>query len=444
MANVALESVAALARPDLVLTFHDATLRPDPARVLARPFRPTVEPRDRNAVDKPRANHILDRIVGLPPETAERELTAVLRGFQDRHADLLELFDTRAAEMESVLEPHAVLSVTQRRLVGSYFINEYSFEAAALFNPSLVAHPDQNGLEAGAIRVILSLRGVGEGHISSVTFRTGTIHSNGAIVFAPSPRLASTPTVRGRTPVMNGEEIEVVFHPTTRIDERVIFPITEAQRNGIEDARFVRLEDGERTGWYATYTAYSGQGIRSEMMWTDDFRTFVLSPMNGIAARNKGMALFPRMIDGRYAMIGRQDNENIYFIESDDLLTWNDGRTVMNPRYAWEFIQLGNCGSPIDIGEYWLLLTHGVGAMRTYAIGAALLDKRDPSRVVARSREPLLRAAGADREGYVPNVVYTCGGMRHGDRIVMPYGVADMFTRFATFEIRALLDVLMD
>jgi predicted GH43/DUF377 family glycosyl hydrolase len=427
-----------------LLTFHIETLRPDPARVLARPFRPTVEPRDHNAVDKPRANHIVDRIVGLPAEIAEGELAAVMNGFRDRHADLLELLDTRAAEMESVLQPHALLSVTQRRLIGSYFINEYSFQAAALFNPSIVPHPDQSGMEAGATRFILSLRGVGEGHISSVTFRTGTIRSDGAIILDPPPRLAGTPVVRGRTPVMNGEEIEVVFRPTTRLDERVIFPITEAQRNGIEDARFVLLQEGEQSRWYATYTAYSGQGIRSELMWTEDFRTFLLSPMNGLAARNKGMALFPRTIDGRYAMIGRQDNENIYLIESDDLLTWNDGRTLMNPRYPWEFIQLGNCGSPIDIGDYWLLLTHGVGAMRTYAIGAALLDKRDPSRVVARSREPLLRAGGVDREGYVPNVVYTCGAMRQGERIIMPYAVVDMFTRFATFEIPDLLDTLMD
>jgi predicted GH43/DUF377 family glycosyl hydrolase len=444
MANVALASVEPSERQRMLLTFHEATLRPDPARVLARPFRPAVEPRDRNPVDKPRANHIVDRIVGLPQETAERELSAVLSGFSDRHADLLELFDTRAAEMESVLEPHARLSVTQRRLIGSYFIHEYSFEATALFNPSIVPHPDQSGLEAGATRFVLSLRSVGEGHISSVTFRTGTVTSDGAITLDLAPRLASTPMVRGRTPVTNGEEIEVVFRPTTRLDERVIFPITEAQRNGIEDARFVFIEDCERPGWYATYTAYSGRGIRSELMWTEDFRTFVLSPMNGAAARNKGMALFPQKIDGRFAMIGRQDNENIFLIDSDDLLTWHEGKTLMQPRYPWEFIQLGNCGSPIDIGEYWLLLTHGVGAMRTYAIGAALLDKRDPSRIVARSREPLLRATGADREGYVPNVVYTCGAMRHGERIVMPYGVVDMFTRFASFEIRALLDSIMD
>jgi len=434
----------ATAHRDALLTFHPTTLRPDAGRVLARPFRPTVEPRDLNAVDKPRANHIVDRIVGLPPESAERELAAVMSGFGDRHADLIDLFDTRAAEMESVLAPHAVLSVTQRRLVGSYFINEYSFESTALFNPSIVPHPDQNGLDAGATRFILSLRGVGEGHISSVTFRTGIIEADATISLDPPPRLAGTPAVRARTPVMNGEEIEVVFRPTTRLDERVIFPITEAQRNGIEDARFVRLRDGERPGWYATYTAYNGRGIRSELMWTQDFSTFVLSPMNGLAAHNKGMALFPEMIGGRYAMIGRQDNENIWFIESDDLLTWNDGRSLMNPRYPWEFIQLGNCGSPIDIGDYWLLLTHGVGAMRTYAIGAALLDKRDPSRVVARSRDPLLLATGADREGYVPNVVYTCGAMRHGELIVMPYGVADMFTRFATFEIETLLNTLMD
>lgn len=422
-----------------LLTFYDLCLRSDPGRVLARPFRPAIEPRDRNPIDKSRVNHIVDRIVALSAEQVERELAEVLAAFASRHTDFTELLDTRAADMEVALEPHPVLSVSRRRLVGSYFLNEYSFEAAALFNPSIVPHPDQTGVAEGALRIVLSLRGVGEGHISSLTFRSGTIGADGCVALDAPARLAGTPRVRGRTPVLHGEEIEAVFRADTALSERVIFPITDAQKNGIEDARFVAFDDAGVRTWLGTYTAYSGQGIRSELLQTQDFLTFRLSPLNGTAARNKGMALFPRKIGGRYAMIGRQDNENLHLIYSSDLYTWDDGQVLLNPLYPWEFVQLGNCGAPIDIGPYWLLLTHGVGAMRTYGIGAVLLDKDDPAQVIARTAEPLIRASGPDREGYVPNVVYTCGGIVHRNIVVLPYGVSDTFIRFATVGVDALV-----
>jgi predicted GH43/DUF377 family glycosyl hydrolase len=419
-------------------------LRPDPARVVVRPFKPATEPRDLNPTDKTRANHIVGRVLRLEPGAAARQLTEVLENFEGRHRNLLEIFEARAAEMEEALEPHAVLNRTQRCLIGAYFLHEYSFEASALFNPSIVRHPDQTGAPQNGCRFILSLRAVGEGHISSLTFRSGTIGADGSVAVDPTARLASVPKIMSRTSRSNGDAVEVVFRSEDDLSERVIFPITDAQANGIEDARFVQFNDAGRTTFYATYTAYSGRAIRSELLETTDFQSFRMTPLAGTAARNKGMALFPRKIDGRYAMIARQDNENLYLIFSDDLYTWDGGRSILQPEYPWEFVQIGSCGSPIELDDCWLLLTHGVGPVRKYSIGAVLLDKKDPSKVLARSREPLVRPEPAEREGYVPNVVYTCGGMRHRDQIILPYAVSDTFSNFATIRIADLMKAIAD
>ncbi len=254
----------------------------------------------------------------------------------------------------------------------------------------------------------------------------------------PTARLASLPKVKSRISTPNGDVVEVLFQQDEELSERVIFPITEAQSNGIEDARFVEFKDDQKTVFCATYTAYSGRAIRSELLETTDFRFFRMIPLGGSASRNKGMALFPRKIDGRYAMIGRQDNENLYLIYSDDLYTWDGGQSILQPEYPWEFVQIGNCGSPIELDDCWLLLTHGVGPVRKYSIGAVLLDKNDPSKVLGRSREPLVRPDPTEREGYVPNVVYTCGAMRHGGQIILPYAISDTFSNFAIIEIAAL------
>ena len=417
-------------------------LRPDPTRVVVRPFKPAIEPRDLNPTDKTRANHIVGRVLGLDADAADRQLQDVLDNFEGRHRNLLEIFDARAVEMEGALEPHAVLTRTQRYLVGAYFLHEYSFEASALFNPSIVRHPDQSGAPEGGCRFILSLRAVGEGHISSLTFRSGSIAADGSVVIDPTARLASVPRIRNRTARPNGDDVEVIFRPDEELSERVIFPITDAQANGIEDARSVEFENNGRTTFYATYTAYSGRAIRSELLETTDFRSFRMTPLAGTAARNKGMGLFPRKINGRYVMIGRQDNENLYLIYSDDLYTWDGGQAFLQPAYPWEFVQIGNCGSPIELDEGWLLLTHGVGPVRKYSIGAVLLDKKDPAKVLARAREPLVRPDATERAGYVPNVVYTCGAMRHGERIVLPYAISDTFSNFATIKIAALLKAL--
>jgi predicted GH43/DUF377 family glycosyl hydrolase len=414
-------------------------LRPDPARVLVRPFRPATEPRDLNSVDKTRANHIVDRVLGLDLATAGSQLADVLENFEGRHRNLLATFEARADDMEDALASHTDFTQLQRRLVGAYFLHEYSFEASALFNPSIVPHPDQSGAPEGGCRFIMSLRAVGEGHISSLTFRSGFVAADGTVTVDPSARLASIPRVSHRSSGPDGEIVEVSFEPNEDISERVIFPITESQSNGIEDARFVEFDDDGKKIFYATYTAYSGRAIRSELLETTDFLSFRMSPLRGSATRNKGMALFPQKIDGQYAMIGRQDNENLYLIYSRDLHVWDGGVPILKPRFPWEFVQIGNCGSPIEIDEGWLLLTHGVGPVRRYSIGAVLLDKKDPSKVLARSCEPLVRPAPSEREGYVPNVVYTCGLMRHGSQIILPYAVSDTFSFFATVEIAALL-----
>jgi predicted GH43/DUF377 family glycosyl hydrolase len=417
------------------------SLRPDPTRVIVRPFKPATEPRDLNPTDKTRANHIVDRVLALDAETAASQLADVLENFQGRHRNLLRVFEARAEEMESALADHAAFTQVQRQLVGAYFLNEYSFEASALFNPSIVPHPDQSGAPAGSLRFVLSLRAVGEGHVSSLTFRTGLVAADGNVSVDSTARLASSPKILNPGPGPE-DDIEVVFKADEDISERVIFPITASQSNGIEDARFVEFHDGGRRTYYATYTAYSGREIRSELIETSDFISFRLSVLKGSAARNKGMALFPQKIDGKYAMISRQDNENLYLIYSDDLYTWDGGQAVLKPQFPWEFVQIGNCGSPIELDEGWLLLTHGVGPVRKYSIGAALLDKKDPSKVVGRLREPLLRPDSSEREGYVPNVVYTCGAMRHNDKIIFPYAISDTFSSFATIEIAALLKAM--
>jgi predicted GH43/DUF377 family glycosyl hydrolase len=417
-------------------------LRPDPARVIVRPFKPATEPRDLNPTDRTRANHIVERVLKLDADACARQLTEVLENFDGRHRNLLAIFEARADEMEVALSTHESLNNTQRCLLGAYFLHEYSFEASALFNPSIVRHPDQTGTPQGGCRFILSLRAVGEGHISSLTFRSGCVAADGCVTIDPTRRLASGPKITNRTSRPAGDDVEVVFSAEADLSERVLYPITESQSNGIEDARFVAFEHNGRRTFYATYTAYSGRAIRSELLETRDFLSFRMTPLSGAATHNKGMSLFPRKINGRYAMVARQDNENLYLIYSDDLYTWEGGQPFLQPRYPWEFVQIGTCGSPIELDEGWLLLTHGVGPVRKYSIGAVLLDKDDPSKVIGRSPEPLVRPEPSEREGYVPNVVYTCGALRQGDRIILPYAVSDTFSNFATIRIAVLLDAL--
>lgn len=414
-------------------------LRPDPARVVVRPFRPATEPRELTPLDKTRAGKIVERVLALDPGQAEAHLADVLANFDGRHRDLSGILDASAAKMDDVFPERAAFGEVHRRLIGAYFLHEYAFEATALFNPSIVPHPDQSDCAPGALRVVLSLRAVGEGHVSSLTFRTGTIAADEAILLDPKASLATLPIVTARDIVAEGEAVTVTFAPEAAIGERVVFPVTHSQSNGIEDARFVRFADGAAARYLATYTAYSGRAIRSELIETADFREFRMTPLRGSAARNKGMALFPRRVGGRFAMIARHDNENLHLVLSDDLHVWEGGRFVLGPSYPWEFVQIGNCGSPVELDEGWLLLTHGVGPMRKYAIGAVLLDKTDPSIVLARSCEPLILPEMFERNGYVPNVVYTCGTIRHGADLIVPFAISDTYTRFARMPVVDLL-----
>jgi len=429
--------------PSALVQRQSLTLRPDPKRVVMRHFKPNTEPRDLTPTDTKRVAHIIDRVLALDADAANRELEEVLENFGGRHRRLLASFEARADAMEVVHSVRFPLTQVQRLLIGGCFLHEYSFEAVALFNPSVITHPDQSAVPQGARRIILSLRAVGEGHVSSLTFRSGMLAADGTVTVDPTAALASIPHTQRTVPGSSRDCIEVVFEDDGDISERVIFPVTEAQSNGIEDARFVEFDDEHGKTYYATYTAYNGRAIRSELLETKDFERFTMTPLTGTAARNKGMALFPRPINGHYAMIGRQDNENLHLIYSDDLYSWEEGIVLLEPRFPWEFIQIGSCGSPIELEEGWLLLTHGVGPMRRYCVGAALLDKADPAKVLARLPEPLLRPERLAREGYVPNVVYTCGGMRQADRIVLPYAICDTFSNFATIEIAALIGAMV-
>jgi predicted GH43/DUF377 family glycosyl hydrolase len=469
-------------------------LEPDQSRVLLRTFSPG---------GPERVGRIVSRIMSLPEDQVGLLLEEISAEFSQRHQHTRARFLERFEQVRETLSTDEGLSEQRRLLIGSYFLAEYSLESAALFNPSIVPHPDQTGVPAGALRFILSLRATGEGHISSITFRTGVIHPDHRIEvctptgFLTEPRQIPNPlydkglftrkllelgmTSEFTRRVMHklGESFsleelraalqaeqfrlpdgmaqedqsaaqgiwmlarsnyEVRFQPEQQLSERILFPATPSQRNGIEDARFVRFqnEDGSHV-YYATFTAFDGKLVVPELVETSCFLHFRFITLNGPAAQNKGMALFPRKINGLYAMLSRQDNENIYLMFSDNVHFWNERRVLLKPIFPWELVQLGNCGSPIETDAGWLVLSHGVGPMRKYCIGAFLLDRDDPSKVIGRLREPLLKPNQNEREGYVPNVVYTCGALLHQGVLIIPYGLADHATGFATVPLDEVL-----
>ena len=469
------------------------TLVPDRSRVLMRPFRPTTDDI---------ARRIVARVMALPDEQVTRLLGQVLGEFADRHEQVETIFRKRFAQVSLHLEPDAQPSPERQMLIGAYFTHEYSPESAALFNPSIVPHPDQSGLPRGALRFILSLRATGEGHISSITFRTGTVSAQHRITLTPAVPFATEPervpnaaydkglfahkleeagvqndfcrrvldqlrddftlkelhavllasgltsetsdatAIRAARGILLLAEsnYEVNFAPDSRVSQRILFPSAPSQSNGIEDARFVRFQnDDARFTYYATYTAYDGKIILPQLLETPDFVHFKFSTLNGPAVQNKGMALFPRKINGQYVMLSRQDDENILLMFSDNIHFWQAPRLLLSPAQPWEFIKIGNCGSPIETEAGWLVLSHGVGAMRKYCLGAFLLDLNDPTRVIGRLREPLLSPNEAEREGYVPNVVYTCGALLQGRELIIPYAMSDSATSFATVSLDELL-----
>ena len=470
-------------------------LNPDQSRVLLRPF----------SLGTPeRAARIIARIMALSEDRVGPLLDEVSAEFSQRHQQIHNLFLERFEQVREMLLTDEGLSEQRRLLIGSYFLAEYSLESAALFNPSIVPHPDQTGLAPGALRFILSLRATGEGHISSITFRTGTIHADHLVEvqsptgFLTEPRQSPNPryetalfarklfelgltneftrrvmqqfgdwfkleelaaSIRSELNQSRKSEgwlqhqntadgvwmvaksnCEVQFEPDQELSERILFPATPSQRNGIEDARFVRFQNEDGTHiYYATFTAFDGKVIMPELVETSDFLLFRFITLNGPAAENKGMALFPRKINGFYAMLSRQDNENISLMFSDNVHFWNESNVLLKPTFPWELVQLGNCGSPIETDAGWLVLSHGVGPLRKYCIGAFLLDRDDPAKVIGRLREPLLKPNENEREGYVPNVVYTCGALLHQGELIIPYGLADHATGFATVPLDEVL-----
>ena len=467
-------------------------MRPDPARVLFRPF---------NFGNSTRVLKIIARVNSMTEDEVSQKLDEVIREFGNRHHKLNPFFLRRFDQVKAQLLTDEPLSDARKLLLGAYFTMEYSLESAALFNPSMVWHPDQTNLPAGHKRFVLSLRATGEGHISSISFRTGYVDGEGAIVVQKPSRYVTSPEAivsqqfdkntfvkklyelrlinsisegilanlkveftlpdieaqvkRVMSQFRHNAEYEAItsglialalsnyemhFDDDQSIDERCIFPHSPNETNGIEDARFVEFHDdnGEVT-YYATYTAYNGRVTFPQLLETKDFTHFSVSTLNGAEVQNKGMALFPRKINGRYTMLSRQDGENIYLMFSEDLYFWQTKELIAKPTYPWEYVQLGNCGSPIETEAGWLVLTHGVGPMRKYAIGAFLLDLNDPSKVIGRTKEPILSPDENEREGYVPNVVYSCGGQINGNTLIIPYAMSDYASSFATINVAELL-----
>jgi len=450
-----------------------------------------------------RVQRILDRVLALPEATVVATLAEAYERFSSRHVDLTSVLERRFADVSHYLAQTSDVSLERRRLIGAYFTHEYSMDAAALSNPSIVRAPYQEGVTPGSLRFIMSLRAIGEGHLSSIQFRSGVIDERGQIALDETSKFARTamhrpPTYEKATfcaklselgsytetaarvldPLpehFNTEQLEAsrreveqahahdqgvlqvtrtihwlassnyesTFHAESTVSERVIFPSGPTESQGMEDARFVRFtyEDGSVT-YFATYTAYDGYRILPQLIETRDFISFRVSTMNGSSAVNKGIALFPRKIGGHFVALARLDNENNHLIRTDNVRFWHDRETIQEPQEAWELIQLGNCGSPIETEAGWLVITHGVGPFRRYCLGALLLDLNDPARVIGRLRQPLLGPAEDERDGYVPNVVYSCGAMTHAGLLVLPYGFSDVGARIATFRLDDVLSAL--
>ncbi|MEO1666310.1 MAG: glycoside hydrolase family 130 protein [Chloroflexota bacterium] len=455
--------------------------------------------------DPQRIVKIIHRVLDLSETAAESLLAQVMVDFSDRHKDINAVFKQHLNKVKDYIPDDIVLSETKKALIGAYFTMEYSIESAALFNPSIVPHPDQSELEDGSLRFIMSLRATGEGHLSSIVFRSGVLDAKNAIMIDPVSEYVVTPDVyldptydlnlfRLKLQEMGADNdvmryllnqlldtfsnvglkrniellradpnfpveeqnktfeiifwlansnYEVAFDHDHLISERVIFPSSKIESRGIEDARFVQFfnDDGQIT-YYATYTAYNGVSILPQLIETRDFIRFKISTLNGQAVQNKGMALFPRKINDHYVMLSRQDGENNHIMFSDNIHFWHNSEIIQQPTQPWEFIQLGNCGSPLETSAGWLVLTHGVGPMRQYCIGAILLDLENPAKVIAHLESPLLVPHEEEREGYVPNVVYSCGSLIHNNELIIPYAMSDVMSGIATVNVDELIHAM--
>lgn len=449
---------------------------------------------------------VFQRVERLSDDQVERALAGVLENFSLRHEDYEKRLEDNCALASRVGQIGDGLSLERKLLIGAYFTLEYSIEAAALFNPSIVSHPDQTGAPPGGQRFLMSLRAVGEGHLSSTVFQTGFATANIGVALDPpgsfSTRtrikpdhhyvkplfrkkleeigvpLVAVHSVLGRVEEeFTFDELEVATERTKQeepelpnledalgamiwlaranyelqldaddeIGDLILFPRSESEARGIEDMRLVRfVDDDDSVTYYGTYTAFDGHRIMPMLMETKDFRTIRMHTLNGACVQNKGMALFPRRVDGHYAMVSRIDGRNLFLMFSDLEYFWETATLLAEPKYPWELRIMGNCGSPLETDEGWLLITHGVGPMRRYCIGAMLLDLEDPFQIRGRLGEPLLEPSEGEREGYTPNVVYSCGSMIHNGHLILPYAVSDTATRFATVPVRNLLDRLLE
>jgi predicted GH43/DUF377 family glycosyl hydrolase len=474
---------------------RSTVLNGESSRVITRPHIPG---------DEARIKVLIGRVSKLSDDDVHNLLEGVIQDFSGRHRNFRNVLSENFNRIAQHVPKKTSLSSEQELLLGAYFTAEYSVEAAALFNPSIVPHPDQKGVAKGSQRFVMSFRATGEGHVSSIEFRSGLVDDNHDIYFDPISQYIATPEMH-TDPVYHrlhfrrkleelgasdrvtnkllkglGEKFTfgqletkirkllstkfrlkdkhhaidtvlwlarsnyaVIFRPDEQISERVIFPVSENESAGIEDARFVRFEDDDKSvTYYATYTAYNGFDILPQILETTDFLTFRMHTLSGQAAQNKGMALFPRKINGKFVMLSRQDGVNNYIMFSDSVRFWNEAQLLQEPVHPLEYVQVGNCGSPVETPAGWLALFHGVGPMRRYSIWAELLDLHDPSQVIGRLHEPILTPDEHERDGYVPNVVYTCGSMIHGDTLIIPYGIADQRCRVATVSIADLLSRL--
>jgi predicted GH43/DUF377 family glycosyl hydrolase len=415
-------------------------LVPDARRVITKPFLPREEIYPDGST---RMQVVLERILAMSDVRVAATLAASRGLFEHRHRDLDAVLErnfagvaARLGHLELLVEP---LSVDRRQLIGAYFTHEYSIEAAALGNPSIVPAPDQSGVDDGALRFVMSLRAIGEGHLSSIEFRSGVVDSDASVQLdVPSAyATAGDPTPSG------SPNYRTAFPASIELSERVLFPSGSTESHGMEDARFVRfVEDDGTITYFATYTAFDGHQIVPQLLETDDFTEFEVSTLSGRTAHNKGIAIFPRRIGGRFVALGRHDNVNNFVMTSYDIHEWDDATMIQEPERPWELMQLGNCGSPLETEAGWLVITHGVGPFRRYTLGALLLDLDDPIRVLGHLAEPLLSPNDDERDGYVPNVVYSCGGLIHAGHLVLPYGFADVGAGIATIRLDDILNRL--
>lgn len=486
--------------PPVPVTRSNVRLRPDPRRLITKPYLPVATGA---AEGKARVDRLIQRILALTSDEVSDTLEEIRRSFGHQHLDLDAVLQQGFSHVAPLVPDAAGISADLQKVIGAYSMHQYSLEGAALTNPSIVPAPDQTGLPANSLRVIVSVRAIGEGHISSIEFRTGVVGPEGDIAIEPpgspmtgtrrSPkfdkavftaklaelgvaadlvaqmmgplqdlftmadidetladlegRATSSSAVQHAAQRMHwlaSSNYRVAFPSASELSQRVLFPAGPSESQGMEDARFVRFarEDGSVV-YYATYTAFDGSNILPQLIETTDFEDFRISTLNGTAARNKGMAIFPRRVAGRYTALGRGDGENNYLMVSDHLRFWHDASPIQMPTRPWELMQIGNAGSPIETEAGWLVVTHGVGPMRRYALGAILLDIDEPHRVIGHLPEPLLIPEENERHGYVPDVVYSCGALLHNDRLVIAYGASDTFTTFASVRLDALLAELI-